>query len=233
MNLTRRVIKVAALAIILVAIFLLIGLELSKPGEIHGKTGTVTVHDAAAFDVSQSLAMLRTFCPAGKPLEPAERGQQFGPSPPDPDSEPGQSGGRGTAAGAAPPVSAARAAIEQTSPGPRPPAVLIESFDGLGFGFAGPQGAATVRNPSDNSLAAGPDHIQDGKATVHDPMVGDWPAINTLVSRVSAHIAAHPDTSASSSSRNDAEKYKILLEGLNNNTIPVAPSNPAGCPPRL
>jgi hypothetical protein len=33
------------------------------------------------------------------------------------------------------------------------------SFDGLGAGFKGPQGTATLRNPSDNSLAVGPDHI--------------------------------------------------------------------------
>jgi hypothetical protein len=50
-------------------------------------------------------------------------------------------------------------AVEQTSPGSRPSATLVESFDGLGVGFEGPQGAATGRNPSDNSLAVGPDHI--------------------------------------------------------------------------
>jgi len=50
-------------------------------------------------------------------------------------------------------------AIEQTAPGTRPPATLVESFDGLGVGFEGPQGTASVRNPSDNSLAVGPDHI--------------------------------------------------------------------------
>ena len=33
------------------------------------------------------------------------------------------------------------------------------AFDGLGVGFDGPQGTATLRNPSDNSLAVGPDHI--------------------------------------------------------------------------
>lgn len=61
-----------------------------------------------------------------------------------------------------PPVIAAppgAAAVEQTSPGSRPPAELVESFDGLGVGFVGPQGTANLRNPSDNSLAVGPDHI--------------------------------------------------------------------------
>jgi hypothetical protein len=51
------------------------------------------------------------------------------------------------------------AASEQTSDGTRDSASLIESFDGLGAGFEGPQGSATLRNPSDNSIAAGPNHI--------------------------------------------------------------------------
>src|SRR3954468_20091111 len=49
--------------------------------------------------------------------------------------------------------------VEQTSPGTKPGAVLIDSFDGLGVGFEGPQGKYEGRNPSDNSLAVGPDHI--------------------------------------------------------------------------
>ncbi len=53
----------------------------------------------------------------------------------------------------------AGATIEQTSPGTKPPATLVASFDGLGVGFEGPQGSSVVRNPSDNSLAVGPDHI--------------------------------------------------------------------------
>jgi hypothetical protein len=51
------------------------------------------------------------------------------------------------------------ASVEQTRPGTRPPAVLVASFDGLGIGFVGPQGSAPLRNPSDNSIAVGPDHI--------------------------------------------------------------------------
>lgn len=58
-----------------------------------------------------------------------------------------------------PPRNAAGAAIEQTSPGTRDAAVLVDSFDGLGVGFEGPHGASRGRNPSDNSLAVGPDHI--------------------------------------------------------------------------
>ena len=49
--------------------------------------------------------------------------------------------------------------IEQNNFGARPAAKLVTSFDGLGIGFSGPQGTTSLRNPSDNSLAVGPDHI--------------------------------------------------------------------------
>ncbi|MGH9831950.1 MAG: hypothetical protein ACRD9Y_02970, partial [Blastocatellia bacterium] len=51
------------------------------------------------------------------------------------------------------------AVVEQRSQGTRPGATLVASFDGLGVGFEGPHGTATLRNPSDNSLAVGPNHI--------------------------------------------------------------------------
>src|SRR5262245_12509121 len=54
---------------------------------------------------------------------------------------------------------AGAAAVEQRSQGALPGATLVESFDGLGVGFEGPQGITAIRNPSDNSLAVGPDHI--------------------------------------------------------------------------
>lgn len=54
---------------------------------------------------------------------------------------------------------AGSSAIEQRSNGQRAPATLVESFDGLGVGFSGPQGTTNVRQPSDNSLAVGPDHV--------------------------------------------------------------------------
>jgi hypothetical protein len=63
---------------------------------------------------------------------------------------------------AAPPtasVSSRAATVEQTTQGKRTPATIAASFDGLGVGFSGPQGTANLRNPSDNSLAVGPDHI--------------------------------------------------------------------------
>jgi hypothetical protein len=58
-----------------------------------------------------------------------------------------------------PVTSAEGAAVEQTTLGSDPGPRLVEAFDGLGVGFSGPQGAPTGRNPSDNSLAVGPDHV--------------------------------------------------------------------------
>lgn len=55
------------------------------------------------------------------------------------------------------PAGAAR--VEQTSPGKRNPAELVTSFEGLGESFEGPQGKARLRNPSDNSIAVGPDNV--------------------------------------------------------------------------
>jgi hypothetical protein len=49
--------------------------------------------------------------------------------------------------------------VEQTNHGSGRAVELLASFDGLGASFAGPQGAVQLRNPSDNTLAVGPDHI--------------------------------------------------------------------------
>jgi hypothetical protein len=56
-------------------------------------------------------------------------------------------------------VAAPGAAVEQREQGTRPPAELVAALDGLGYGFEGPHGPSLGRNPSDNSLAVGPDHI--------------------------------------------------------------------------
>jgi hypothetical protein len=51
------------------------------------------------------------------------------------------------------------ASVEQRTMGLGPAPVMVASFDGLGVGFSGPQGRATLRNPSDNTVAVGRDHI--------------------------------------------------------------------------
>ncbi len=53
-------------------------------------------------------------------------------------------------------------AVEQTSQGSRPALPIVSSFDGLGFGMtpgAGTNNPPTPRNPSDNTIAVGPDRI--------------------------------------------------------------------------
>lgn len=57
------------------------------------------------------------------------------------------------------PLAAQAPGIEQRAMGTGPGPVLVASFDGLGHGFTGPQGRSIQRNPSDNSIAVGPDHI--------------------------------------------------------------------------
>ena len=54
---------------------------------------------------------------------------------------------------------AAQSPVEQTTMGGKPAATLVTSFDGLGVGFEGPHGNPVGRNPSDNSLAVGPNHV--------------------------------------------------------------------------
>lgn len=56
-------------------------------------------------------------------------------------------------------ISPEGAAVEQTTEGTGPAPAVVASFDGLGAGFEGPQGTAAARNPSDNSLAVGPNEI--------------------------------------------------------------------------
>ncbi|HUL72493.1 MAG TPA: hypothetical protein VLT86_05290 [Vicinamibacterales bacterium] len=66
---------------------------------------------------------------------------------------------RGGGAPAEAPHDAAGAKVEQTTMGAKPALPVLESFDGLGAGFSGPHGTAARNNPSDNSLAVGPNHI--------------------------------------------------------------------------
>ena len=49
--------------------------------------------------------------------------------------------------------------VEQRSEGTRRAATMVANFAGLGADFVGPQGNAVLRNPSDNSLAVGPNHV--------------------------------------------------------------------------
>jgi hypothetical protein len=81
--------------------------------------------------------------------------------PPRPDRKRSTTAPVATPTEAAPPVTIPpeSAAVEQTVQGALPPPALVASFDGLGYGFEGPQGKADGRNPSDNSLGVGPNEI--------------------------------------------------------------------------
>src|SRR5689334_15252095 len=57
------------------------------------------------------------------------------------------------------PTNTTGADVEQRDDGNGPAPTIVASFDGLGVGFEGPQGAGRSGNPSDNSIAVGPDHI--------------------------------------------------------------------------
>jgi hypothetical protein len=106
-------------------------------GLARSPASLVHVRGASAFDVSPPL------------------GTMTGSAPPEADGVVQARGG----APAFPPRDPAGAAIEQASHGTGPAPELVASFDGLGAGFEGPQGPSTGGNPSDNSLAVGPDHI--------------------------------------------------------------------------
>jgi len=160
MNRSQRVAGILAIAIVLAAVALVVNMRRVPSGEPARITiGPATTQQEVAHDMSRPLASLTIG-------EQDGRGSHLeipsGALAADPDEEEAEEELQG---GGAPPTPSAMAtpagsaAVEQTSHGTKPAPQLVESFDGLGVGFTGPQGTATVRNPSDNSLAVGPNHI--------------------------------------------------------------------------
>lgn len=122
------------------------GSHRTREARSHAQLPRITVQSAERKDVSaplMSTIALRHEWPAPDETPPHPSAQRPTPTP-----TPQMT-----------PVTAASAAVEQLSRGAKPAAQLVESFDGLGYGFEGPQGAANLRNPSDNTLAVGPDHV--------------------------------------------------------------------------
>jgi hypothetical protein len=114
--------------------------------------GQVLVQPAMKMDVSAPLSSMRD---SGTAIEPADCGaESCGDSPEGPEQQ-------AEVPPAAPPpvLSAAGTAVEQTTQGSRPPVPLVVSFEGMGSGFTGEKGNARFGNPSDSSLAVGPNHI--------------------------------------------------------------------------
>jgi hypothetical protein len=135
------------LAVVTVFALILILAAMERPAATDGAVLAsrtpvqATVHSAARQDASPALAAL-----AGAGAAEAEVPEISAPfSTRNPQ--------------AAAPTQLTSAAVEQTAQGTGPAPEIVASFDGLGEGFKGPQGTATFRNPSDNSLAVGPDHI--------------------------------------------------------------------------
>jgi hypothetical protein len=124
--------------------------------------GAVLTHSAIKYDTSEPLASMQDW---NDRIALADcEGAACGTSPSGLDDEPDASQERRPEEPIPPPtplptLSPAGIAVEQTSQGVRPSVPLLEQFDGLGAGFEGPHGTTNFRNPSDNSLAVGPDHI--------------------------------------------------------------------------
>ena len=143
-------------AVVAVGVFALVR-SLTSPEPLQQRSATVI--RSTRSDTSGRLALS---------LDAAATSESSGERPvmalaPEPnDGEEGEAHEERDQASAGPPimtVPSGSAEVEQTAFGTKPPARLVASFDGLGVGFVGPQGTATTRNPSDNTLAVGPDHI--------------------------------------------------------------------------
>src|SRR5262245_40673384 len=96
-------------------------------GNVYQVGAAVTVASAVAHDVSPSLASLTG---VDRTLDAS----------PDVHSHPG------AACDAPAATQPTAASVEQKEQGARPAPDIVESFDGLGEGFQGPQGTATFRN---------------------------------------------------------------------------------------
>ena len=124
--------------------------------------GVILIHRAMHIDVSRPLASMRApdISAVSADCDGAACGTSPGLSEDDSDAAQEQKQEEAIPPPIQPPtLSPAGIAVEQTSQGARPAVPLLESFDGLGAGFEGPQGTTNFRNPSDNSLAVGPNHI--------------------------------------------------------------------------
>lgn len=154
--------KIAVAAIILVCCFAAV----SATRNLHANTQRTAVHLASVhralhFDVSLPLASLRGTRIAAAAMQPlaCEQAGGCGLSPYELARDSQQ---QNPSLPPAPTITAAGATVEQTVQGQQPALPVLDSFDGLGAGFKGPQsgqGPAFFRNPSDNSLAVGPNHI--------------------------------------------------------------------------
>jgi len=134
-----------------------VALRMTQLSSVHARS-TVTVTPAIAHDVSGPLNALdvAAFDDGASSRNGADRDQARRVMAVEPNDMEREAGAAGRPVITTPPGSEA---VEQTTFGTKPPATLVASFDGLGVGFSGPQGTTNLRNPSDNTLAVGPNHI--------------------------------------------------------------------------
>lgn len=123
-----------------------------------------TAHAATAHDVSAPLAKLAADARANTSPQPsndeeeADEPRREGRLAPERAEEAEESVAQ-EGATISLPVPQGAAAVEQRTHGAKAPAPLLVRFDGIGEGFTGPHGSAVLRNPSDNTLAVGPNHV--------------------------------------------------------------------------
>jgi len=134
----------------------------SRPGQPRESAPhpAAQAHPALKHDTSPPLALLTSSIgSASADCEGLGCGTSPGAASDDPDAQDDKAPEPIPAPLPPPTLSPAGIAVEQTTQGSQPAAPVLDSFDGLGAGFEGPQGKSSFRNPSDNSLAVGPDHI--------------------------------------------------------------------------
>lgn len=145
-----------------VCVVLIVSLRAHAQSAQPASSQTV-VRSNAAHDLSPALSTLKDAADTAAPAECGQDKGHCGISPESADGDPDEdTPGDDTASAATTPMSAATIrgfSIEQTVQGPREPVPLVDSFEGLGEGFSGPQGTMRSRNPSDDSLAVGPNNI--------------------------------------------------------------------------
>ena len=144
-----------------IASLLAVGCLWARSESRSGESATVTVQRSVAHDVSPPLALMSAAHPADADNDQAESDD------PDADLDVPANALAPTTQTNTPPaetnapivIPPEAIAIEQTNRGGKHAVELVTSFDGLGASFTGPQGAGRGGNPSDNTLAVGPDHI--------------------------------------------------------------------------
>src|SRR5262245_48953728 len=121
------------------------------PAALHAQPNA-GVNPAVLHDVSPPLGSIEQENERPANAREEVRPNALAPQPTSGDGATRPSRGAPAAASTVTGVPRGSSEIEQTTEGSRPAARLVESFDGLGEGFVGPQGTARFRNPSDNSL---------------------------------------------------------------------------------